>query len=248
MLAAGRAAASSTSRWSSSGGTVRLRGARALAAPGVRPRAAGEFIPVAEETGLIVPIGEWVLRDGLPRRAAWQAQGPPPAPHERERLPAQLRDAEFPATSRACCARTASPRSALQLEITESVLIDKADAPIARLAPICGRRGSVSRSTTSARATRRSPTCSGFPVDVLKIDRSFIAGLAATTEDSAIVAPIVQPGAHARPRRRRRGRRAPRAARARCASSGCDRVAGPADRQPMPAVRGRSGLTASAMA
>ena len=103
----------------------RLRGAAALGSSGRGLVSPDVFIPLAEETGLIVSLGDWVLREGLREAASW----PKPLLIAVNLSPVQFRHGDLAAT-RACrsCSIPASRRDRLELEITEGVLLDDFDA------------------------------------------------------------------------------------------------------------------------
>ena len=83
------------------------------------------------------------------------------------------------------------PREGLTLEITESLLMENPEGSRRMLRGAEGARRRASSWTTSAPATRRSPTCSRFPIDAVKIDRSFIRDLASDPEDAKIVRAVI---------------------------------------------------------
>ena len=152
-----------------------------------------DFIPVAEESGLIGALGEWVLGTACRDGAGWQRRF-----RRSEPLlvcvntsPRQLANTAFPARVADIMGRHGLAPGSLALEITESVLMEEAHAPVTVLASLreYGLRlmlDDFGTGYSSLSYLRR------FPLDVLKIDRSFIAGLGRDDEDSAIVAAIVQ--------------------------------------------------------
>jgi diguanylate cyclase (GGDEF)-like protein/PAS domain S-box-containing protein len=155
-----------------------------------------EFISVAEDTGLIVPIGEWVLRQALEEAASWSCWGG--ADHGGPALSiavnlsaAQLasRNLAFGVT-RALSATGVEP-SRLHLEVTESVLIgDRARAvEVLKALRSLGVRVDVDDFGTGYSSLAQVHT---LPVDSLKIDKSFVDRLAGTDEDDALVAAVIQ--------------------------------------------------------
>jgi len=152
-----------------------------------------DFIPVAEDSGLIGALGEWVLTTACRDGAAWQRrfQRAEPLLMCVNTSPRQLANGAFPARVADIMERQGLAPGSLALEITESVLMEEAHAPVTVLASLreFGLRlmlDDFGTGYSSLAYLRR------FPLDVLKIDRSFIAGLGRDDEDSAIVAAIVQ--------------------------------------------------------
>ncbi len=151
-----------------------------------------EFISVAEESGLIVPLGAWVLREACMQAKRFQRRDPrwPHLTMSVNLSGAQLNQAGLiDLISSALRDAELSPQD-LQLEMTESVLMDDAPRTITVLQSLheLGVQLSVDDFGTgySSLAYLRR-----FPVDVLKIDRTFVGGLGKDLEDSAIVAAVV---------------------------------------------------------
>jgi EAL domain-containing protein (putative c-di-GMP-specific phosphodiesterase class I) len=152
------------------------------------------FVPVAEGSGLIVPIGRWVLDEATRTAARWQ-RGHPGTPLSMavNVSPRQLASSSFPGDVAAALADSGLAPSSLTLEITETALVTDPDAVAERLAEL--RRMDV-RIALDDFGTGYSSLSylRQFPVDVLKIDRSFVRLLSGSDEDAAIVHGIVQLG------------------------------------------------------
>jgi diguanylate cyclase (GGDEF)-like protein len=128
------------------------------------------FIPIAEESGLIVPLGRWVLRAPAGRRWAGSA-----TPGSRSISPLQFRDPELLAMIDESLAVTGLPASRLELEITESVFLDAADQTIACLRSLRARGINIALDDFGTGYSSLSYLRSS-PFDKIKIDHSFIRG------------------------------------------------------------------------
>jgi len=155
------------------------------------------FIPLAEETGLILPIGRWTLDAAVRTAALWSRQAPraQPLSVSVNLSPLQFADEGLIDHVRACLAATGLPPSALVLEITENVLVTRTDEAIATLRALraLGVRIHLDDFGTGFSSLRYLQR---LPIDKLKIDRSFVAGLPASRDDHEIVRTIVELGRH----------------------------------------------------
>ncbi|MGB8702778.1 MAG: GGDEF domain-containing phosphodiesterase, partial [Thermosynechococcaceae cyanobacterium] len=150
-----------------------------------------EFIPVAEETGLIIPIGEWVLWEACKQMSIWQTQFPGISSLKMSINLAskQLKEPSFIATLDQILVNTGLECSCLQLEITESMLID-GETTINVFSQLQSRNISLSiddfgTGYSSLAYLRR------FPINRLKIDRSFVKCMNIDNENFEIVRTII---------------------------------------------------------
>ena len=149
-----------------------------------------EFIPVAEETGLILPIGEWVLRTACRQAKAWLDEGLPFGRMAVNVSGQQFVLKDFSATVAAILAETGITPSMLELEITESVVMnDEAWAEVAlRQLKGLGVQLAIDDFGTGYSSFGR---LRHFAVDRLKIDQSFMTSLLECSDDRAIAAAII---------------------------------------------------------
>ncbi|MEP7156189.1 MAG: EAL domain-containing protein [Betaproteobacteria bacterium] len=152
----------------------------------VRP---GNFISVAEDSGLIIPIGEWVIRDAARTAAVWQKKGK--ALRIAINVSAiQLRRKSFAGMVADILAETGADPQQLEMEITESVIVGGHDEAIATLRKVdaMGIRIAIDDFGTGYSGLSYLKQ---FPIDTVKIDQSFIRDLTIDAEDEAIVRAII---------------------------------------------------------
>ncbi|KQX01515.1 signaling protein [Massilia sp. Root418] len=149
-----------------------------------------EFIPLAEETGLINPLGDWVLRTACAQLRSWIEQGLPPLRVAVNLSVRQLLQKEFAASVEAVLADTGLPPHLLELEITESTLMENAQDTLKALHRL---RGLGVRLSIDDFGTGYSSLSylKRFPVDIIKIDRSFVRDVPMDADDVAIVTAII---------------------------------------------------------
>ncbi len=148
-----------------------------------------EFVPIAEETGLVVPLGEWVLEETCRQLVEWQTRHPTLTASV-NLSGVQITEPEVITRVAAVIARTGVPATSLALEITETILMRDAEETLSVLRALTdlGVQLHVDDFGTGYSSLNYLKR---FPVDALKIDRSFVDGLATDPEDQAIVRAIL---------------------------------------------------------
>jgi len=152
--------------------------------------APAEFIAMAEETGLILPLGELVLRQACQQASHWLHDGPAPIRVAVNMSVQQLRQPRFAAEVATILQQTALPASLLELELTESMLLEHSETVAENIAALqqLGVELSVDDFGTGYSSLAYLKR---FPIHSLKIDRSFIGELDEQPRDAAIVRAIV---------------------------------------------------------
>ena len=151
-----------------------------------------EFIPLAEETGLVIALGEWVLREACRQAAEWHTSHPdrPPVSVAVNLAGSQLQLTSFATTVAGILAETGLRAADLVLEITESQIMDNIDAILPNLHHLqeLGVRLSIDDFGTGYSSLSRLRS---LPVDELKIDRSFVNEIQTATDEAPLVAAII---------------------------------------------------------
>ncbi|MBI4996998.1 MAG: EAL domain-containing protein [Rhodocyclales bacterium] len=151
----------------------------------------GRFIPVAEESGLIVPIGEWVLREACREAASWQRQGMAGVVVAVNLSALQFKRGEIEVSVTRALDESGLDPALLELELTESILIHDTENVLATVMRLkhMGLKLSIDDFGTGYSSLAYLKR---FKVDKLKIDQSFIRDLAKDPDDAAIVRAVVQ--------------------------------------------------------
>ena len=152
-----------------------------------------KFIPIAEESGLIVPIGDWALREACRQNKAWQDAGLPPIAVSVNVSARQFRENHIVCAVAQALAESGLEPKYLELELTESLVMQDVDRAIETMKELraLGVRLSIDDFGTgysSLSALKR------FPVERLKIDRSFIQDLPDDEDDCAVASAVISLG------------------------------------------------------
>jgi diguanylate cyclase (GGDEF)-like protein/PAS domain S-box-containing protein len=152
-----------------------------------------QFVPVAEDCGLIIQIGRWVLHEACRQARAWQDAGLPVLPLAVNVSAVEFRDAGFVEGLRAILSETGLEARYLELELTEGVLMEHAEATASVLQQLkmMGVHLVVDDFGTGYSSLSYLQQ---FPIDVLKIDQSFVHRITAHLDDSPIVSAIIDMG------------------------------------------------------
>lgn len=151
------------------------------------------FIPIAEETGLIVEIGAWVLLEACRQARAWLAEGLPIETVAVNMAGPQIQRSDFVATVKQALAETGLPARHLELEVTEGFIMGQAEASIGVLEALSrlGVRLSIDDFGTGYSSLAYLKR---LPIDKLKVDRSFVRDLPTDEEGAAIAAAVIALG------------------------------------------------------
>jgi diguanylate cyclase (GGDEF)-like protein len=149
-----------------------------------------EFIPALEDSGLILPVGEWVLAESARQLGAWRRAGYAPVPVAVNLSAKQFRRRDLDALIRGVLSLTQVPAGMIELEITESCLMDEPEDAVRLLAGLreAGLKISVDDFGTGYSSLSY---LTRLPLTALKIDRGFVRDVATRTESASIVRAVI---------------------------------------------------------
>jgi diguanylate cyclase (GGDEF)-like protein len=150
----------------------------------------GEFIPLAEESGLIVSVGEWVIREACRQAVAWRRQGLPPMRISVNLSPFQLRDPRLASIIETALQVHGMDPKCLELEITESSIMKNVESALVTLNQMRELGVAIALDDFGTGYSSLAQL-KRFPVDRLKIDRSFVKDIPGSADDQAIAKVIV---------------------------------------------------------
>jgi EAL domain-containing protein (putative c-di-GMP-specific phosphodiesterase class I) len=146
----------------------------------------GTFIPLAEESGLIIPIGEWILREACREAASWAR----PLRIAVNLSPIQFRHGDLAGLVHSVLLETGLTPSRLELEITEGVLVEDFSRALSILRRLKALGVRIAMDDFGTGYSSLS-YLQAFPFDKIKIDQSFIANLKTTPQSAAIVCAVI---------------------------------------------------------
>ncbi len=152
-------------------------------------RSPAEFIPVAEDNGLILPIGEWVLQHAVWQATAWRAAGLPPVVMSVNLSAVQFRHPALPELITRILDAAGLPPEYLELELTEGVAMHDPHNATAIMNKLRGVRMSIDDFGTGYSSLGYLKKFNAYK---LKIDQSFVRDISTDPEDKAIVSAIIQ--------------------------------------------------------
>lgn len=155
--------------------------------------APGAFIPLAEETGLIVPIGEWVLRAACIQGRLWQQAGLPPVRVAVNVSTWQVRQPDFVDRVEAILDESGFDPRLLELEITESAVMDNVQEAV-RILSIFQQRGISLAIDDFGTGYSSLSSLQRLPLSKLKIDRCFIREVTSNPNDAALTSSVIALG------------------------------------------------------
>jgi diguanylate cyclase (GGDEF)-like protein/PAS domain S-box-containing protein len=152
-----------------------------------------EFVPVAEECGLAVPIGQWVLREACQQARAWQDAGFEPMPVAVNISAVEFRSKDFLASLLRILAETSLDPRYLELEVTETALMQNTESTVAVLQALKDKGVRIAIDDFGTGYSSLS-YLRQFPIEVLKIDQSFVKEITADLNGAPIVTAVINLG------------------------------------------------------
>lgn len=152
-----------------------------------------DFIPVLEETGMVVEVGEWAIREACLQHRRWMDAGLAPVRVAVNLSARQLREISFVSVLRRLLDETAVGPEGIEIEITESMIMSDKDAAITALTElhelgVCVAMDDFGTGYSSLSYLRQ------FPIDTIKIDRSFVSDITSNSDDAEIIRTIINMG------------------------------------------------------
>jgi PAS domain S-box-containing protein len=153
----------------------------------------GQFVEIAEECGLIVPIGRWVLREACMQVRAWQRAGLPPLPVAVNVSAIEFCDGRFLEGVQTILEETGLETQYLELELTEGILMKNVPSTLSALDEL-KKMGVHMAMDDFGTGYSSLSYLRQYPIEIIKIDRSFISEITAETNHSALVSAIIKMG------------------------------------------------------
>jgi diguanylate cyclase (GGDEF)-like protein/PAS domain S-box-containing protein len=157
------------------------------------PVSPAQFIPVAEDCGLILPVGQWVLREACKQAREWFDAGLPLGTMAVNISSMEFRDDNFLDSVFATLSETGLDPKSLELELTESVLMKRAESAASVLKTLRARGVQIAVDDFGTGYSSLS-YLRKFPIDALKIDQSFVRQITSAPDDTTIVTAVISMG------------------------------------------------------
>jgi diguanylate cyclase (GGDEF)-like protein/PAS domain S-box-containing protein len=157
------------------------------------PVSPAQFIPVAEDCGLILPIGQWVLREACKQARAWADAGLPLPTMAVNISSMEFREDKFIESVFTTLSETGLDPKSLELELTESVLMKRAESAASVLKTLRSRGVQIAVDDFGTGYSSLS-YLRKFPINALKIDQSFVRQITSTPDDTTIVTAVISMG------------------------------------------------------
>jgi EAL domain-containing protein (putative c-di-GMP-specific phosphodiesterase class I) len=151
------------------------------------------FIPVLEETGMVVEVGEWAIREACKQHRTWIDAGLPPIRIAVNLSARQLREISFVSVLQKVLHEAGVGPEGIEIEITESMIMSDTDSAIAALTELHGLGVRVAMDDFGTGYSSLS-YLRKFPIDTIKIDGSFVADISTSADDAEIVRTIISMG------------------------------------------------------
>ena len=155
------------------------------------PISPAEFIPIAESSGLIVDLGQWVLREACRQGRAWLDAGLPPRSVSVNVSPAQIWNVDFETAVAAALAETGFPAELLCLELTENLFVDHTEQRISRTLTALSTLGVRLALDDFGSGYSSLGYLTRLPFDRLKVDRAFVDGISTAAEKRKLLGGII---------------------------------------------------------